>query len=330
MSTLVTGEAVVLDLRIAHVPSRMLGALIDLAVQVIALVALTAAASPVLGGADDATAAALTVLIMVLVLIVYPTTLETLTRGRSLGKLALGLRVVRDDGAPVRFRHALTRALLAVFVDVWLTYGVAGLIAMVMSRSSKRLGDQAAGTVVVRERVPRGRAPLGGAPGLLHPAFGGRLPGWAAQLDLTALPDELALAARQLLARAPGMAPDVRHRMALQLAGDVAARVTPPPPAGIAPEDYLQIVLAERSRRELPRPPVPATYQAVPGSPPPAMFRRPDLPLAVPWPWGNQSDPGNQGNQGNQPPHPGQQAPGRTPVPPADPAPRAGGFAAPG
>ena len=117
MSQLVTGEAVVLDLRTAGVPSRILASVIDLFVQGVALFALLILVGAVASSGSAATTAGLMILVSVVVLLGYPVALETLMGGRTLGKLALGLRVVRDDGGPIRFRHAITRGLLGLFVE---------------------------------------------------------------------------------------------------------------------------------------------------------------------------------------------------------------------
>ncbi len=90
----------------------------------------------------------------VLVLVAYPTAFETLSRGKTLGKMALGIRVIGDDGSPVRFRQALVRALVGVF-EIW-TFVLApvGLITSIISARGKRVGDVFAGTYVIQERVP--------------------------------------------------------------------------------------------------------------------------------------------------------------------------------
>src|SRR5919112_957635 len=89
------------------------------------------------------------VLTIALVFVVVPTTVETLTRGRSLGKVAAGIRIVRDDGGPVRFRHALIRALAGVG-EIWLTLGAVALITSMLNDRGKRVGDLLAGTYAVR------------------------------------------------------------------------------------------------------------------------------------------------------------------------------------
>jgi uncharacterized RDD family membrane protein YckC len=74
---------------------------------------------------------------------------EIANRGRSPGKALLGLRVVRDGGLPLDLTSSLLRNLLRI-VDYLPTYYLAGFIAMLVSPEGKRLGDLAAGTIVVR------------------------------------------------------------------------------------------------------------------------------------------------------------------------------------
>lgn len=248
MSDLVTGEAVVLDLRLARLASRGLAMAIDLLIQVAGaavLVLIVAVSSDEL---DDALLGALSIVLGVVVFVGYPVTLETLTRGRTVGKLAFGLRVVRDDGGPIRFRQALVRGLAWFFVDFWVL-GLAGAVALFVSLASvkgKRVGDFLAGTVVVRERIPvTGDPVLGMPPGLA---------GWAAGLNVAAVPDNLALAVRQYLSRYDQLNPAARANLGEQLAQQVGACLgVPLPTDGWAPT-YLAAVLAERRTREYPAP----------------------------------------------------------------------------
>ena len=107
---------------------------------------------------DGALVAAVALVGTVLVLVGYPVLFETLTRGKSLGKLVFGLRVVQEDGGPVRFRQSLIRALAGVFVDFWATFGAGAILSSLLNAKGKRVGDILAGTVVVLERVPSRRA----------------------------------------------------------------------------------------------------------------------------------------------------------------------------
>ncbi|MBB5788479.1 RDD family protein [Jiangella mangrovi] len=309
MSDLVTGEAVPLELRLAKLPSRALGLLLDAAILMVLGFGLLLLFSQVAPGVDEALAAALVIAGTVFLLVAVPTAVETLTRGKSAGKAATGLRVVRDDGGPIRFRHALVRALAGVFADFVLTLGVGAMVCSLLNSRDKRIGDILAGTVVIRERIPSTTA----APPVLDP----RLAPWAATLELSRLPDQLAMAARSLLARAPQLAPEVRTRLATDLATEVAAVVSPPPPPGTPPWAYLAAVLAERRRRD-------AMRYAGPAGPPPSPYGPPFAgpPYAGPPP-GPYGPPQAYGG----PPPPS--APPSAPPEPTSPARNDGGFAPP-
>ena len=248
---LVNGEAVEVDVRYARLGSRALALLLDIGVQLVLVLLLVIVAVlliPPLFGAfvDDAFMRTVFVVLMVGVFIAYPTAMETFTNGRSLGKRALGLRVVREDGGPIRVRHALTRTLVGVAVE-WpglimpLVTWVVSMLTMTFSPRGRRLGDLAAGTFVVHERSP---ADWGWVPAMPPP-----LAGWAATLDLSGVDDELALAARHFLARSRAIREPYHTRFAYGLADEVAARIPQPPPAGTPPWLYLAAVLAERRRR---------------------------------------------------------------------------------
>lgn len=242
---IVIGEGVVLDARPASFITRAMGAMLDFLV-----VGAVIVAALVLGGVwffenammgEDAAAVAY-VVANVVVMVGVPVTVETLTRGRSVGKLACGIRVVRDDGGPVRFRHALVRALVGV-IELWLSFGSIAAITSLANAKGKRLGDIAAGTYAVRVR--------GGRPPSAPVVMPQSLAAWAHTADMRRLPDGLALAARQLLGRAARLAPDSRARLADDLAGRIEPYVAPGPPPGTHPEAFLHAVLAERREREL-------------------------------------------------------------------------------
>ncbi|MER8009402.1 RDD family protein [Streptomyces sp. NPDC094149] len=245
MSELVTGEAVALELRPARLPSRALAVLLDLVVAVAAYVVVTIALVAATASLDEAAQFAVSIATFVLLLVGAPIAVETLSHGRSLGKLACGLRVVRDDGGPIRFRHALVRGAIGV-VEILMTFGVIACIASLVSSRGRRLGDVFAGTLVVRERVPAART------GFLPPP-----PPWLAgrfsELDLSAVPDGLWLAVRQYLTRMHQLDPQVGWAMAERLASDVAARTGTPLPQGVPPTAYLAAVLQERQTREVRR-----------------------------------------------------------------------------
>jgi uncharacterized RDD family membrane protein YckC len=241
---LVTGEAVRLDLRPASFATRGLAWGLDALIQIGVLVAAFWLLPIVAVGADEAAFGAVLVLLVVGVLVLLPVTVESLSRGRSAGKLALGLRVVRDDGGPVRFRQAFVRGLVG-FGEIWLTFGSPALICSLVNPRGKRIGDLLAGTYVVRERATAAAA----EPVTMPP----ELAAWAAAADIGRLPDRLALTARQFLSRAGRLHPASRQRLALALATQISWHVAPPPPAGTTPEALVAAVLAERRERELRR-----------------------------------------------------------------------------
>ncbi|WP_392671011.1 RDD family protein [Streptomyces sp. LN785] len=242
MSELVTGDAVVLGLMPAKLPSRALALAIDLVVvwTVFVLVSIGVAVATVT--LDEAATAALSVATFLLVLVGGPICVETLSHGRSLGKLACGLRVVRDDGGPIRFRHALVRGAMGV-VEILMTLGVVACIASLVSARGRRLGDVFAGTIVVRERVPAGRAAHVPPP---PPWLVGRFAG----LDLSAVPDDLWLAVRQCLTRMNQLDPEVGRSMAERLGAELAARTGVPAPQGVPAAAYLAGVVNERQARD--------------------------------------------------------------------------------
>jgi uncharacterized RDD family membrane protein YckC len=244
-SELVTGEAVVLDLRVAKLASRALAMALDVLVQFALLLGAIFVLTITVPADDGSLALTLVLVFLVLITVGYPVLFETLSRGRSLGKLAVGLRVVRVDGGPIRFRHALVRGLAGFVIDFW-ALGVFGAVAVIVSLCSsdgRRVGDFLAGTLVVRERVPEsaGHAAIGMPPGLA---------GWAAQLDLTRLPDDLALASRQFLVRFAELSPEASHALGWRLAQQVGNALGTPVPPGVPPWAFLAAVLAERRNRD--------------------------------------------------------------------------------
>jgi uncharacterized RDD family membrane protein YckC len=246
---IVTGDAVVIDLPPARFPTRILSHLVDMLLQIPALIVITVIVVNAVGDhvLDDAAGAAVMVAGVVLVIVGYPVVCETLSRGRTVGKLALGLRVVADDGGPVQFRQALVRALAGA-VECWGMAGVPALITSMISARGKRLGDVFAGTFVLRERVPRSQIALTAQ----IPAEPG-LAAWAATLDLSALPEPLVAMTASYLARYRDMHDPARSQLGAKLIGDIAARVAPAPPDGFTTVAVLTAILAERRARDLSR-----------------------------------------------------------------------------
>ncbi|MFI5667332.1 RDD family protein [Streptomyces sp. NPDC051704] len=315
MSDLVTGDAVVLGLRPARLPSRALAILLDLLVYLTGYLLISIGLTLSTASLDPAAQAAVSVASFLLVLVGVPIAVETLSHGRSLGKLACGLRVVRDDGGPIRFRHALVRGAMGV-VELLATFGAIACIASLVSARGRRLGDVFAGALVVRERVPGARVMPVPPP---QPWLAGRFSG----LDLSAVPDGLWLAIRQYLTRMNQLDPQVGAAMAVRLADDLVARTGAPPPVGVPAPAFLMAVVHERQSRDAVR----AFGQGAPAYAPPApvAYAPPVMPAA----WGHPG-PGAYAPQAVPPattPVP-VAVPGEMPATPEPPRP-ATGFAPP-
>ncbi|MFI1397267.1 RDD family protein [Streptomyces sp. NPDC020681] len=243
MSALVTGDAVVLGLQAAKLPSRALAIVIDLVVVWAVYLLISIGLGVATASLDEAAVTAVAIATFLLVLVGGPIAVETLSNGRSLGKLACGLRVVRDDGGPIRFRHALVRGAMGV-VEILMTFGVIACIASLVSARGRRIGDVFAGTLVVRERIPAARGMVAVPP---PPPW---LVGRFSELDLSGVPDHLWLAIRQYLTRMRQLDPAVSWSMAERLAGDLAGRTGAPMPPGVPPAAYLAAVVNERQARD--------------------------------------------------------------------------------
>jgi len=188
---------------------------------------------------DQAMATALSTILLVLCLVGIPTAVETLSRGRSLGRLAVGARIVRDDGGAIGFRHAFIRALVGV-VEIVMTFGGIAAVVGLMSSRTRRLGDILAGTFSQQERVPR--------PAVAEIVVPQELEAWAATADVARMPDALARRVAYFIRQSAGMNPESRERLAASLADEVARYVHPVPPASAAA--FLLAVAAMRRQRE--------------------------------------------------------------------------------
>ncbi len=238
---LITGEAVALDLRAASFVLRAAGAVIDFVlyfgayiVMVLVLIDLA-----VRLGLDDAVTTAIGVSALVLCVVVIPVAVETITHGKSLGKLAVGARIVRDDGGAIGFRHAFIRALTGVF-EIYMTLGGMAATVGLLNGRAKRLGDLLAGTYSQYERISRLPTPVFGVPN--------ELVEWSRTADVARMPDRLTRRVAQFLAQAAGFAPASRKRLATELANEVSVYVSPVPDAD--PELFLAATSALRRQRE--------------------------------------------------------------------------------
>jgi uncharacterized RDD family membrane protein YckC len=235
-----SGEAVAIEVQPVGLFLRALGALIDGALCwaiYIGYIMVRFWAIGTIG--DPALDRILSVLAIVTAFLVVPCAVETLTHGRSLGRLAVGGRIVRVDGGAAGFRHAFIRALIGVF-ELYLTFGAIAFLTAAFTARSQRLGDLVAGTYSQKVRTPR----LVPRSIVMPPG----LEAWAAIADVARMPDRLARRISQFLDTAPQLLPAARARIAHELLTEAAAYISPVPAA--APEVVLVAATVLRRERE--------------------------------------------------------------------------------
>lgn len=250
---IVTPEAVRLEFQTGGVGSRGIAFVLDALIYVTVLVLIMIAVA-ILGDPVGALPAWLAISILIvtafLVLMGYPIAFETLRGGRTPGKAALGLRVVTQEGGPVGFRHAFIRAALGL-LELWGFSGAPAIVSALLTAQNQRLGDLAAGTLVVRERG--GRTPPRTA--TFAPLEG--LESYTRTLDVSALRHHEYAPVRAFLIRARGLQPARRRAIAERLAEQIAARVRPPAaPRALSAEEFLWCVASAYQARHATADPV--------------------------------------------------------------------------
>ena len=234
---IVTGQGVRLELHPAGLASRVAAGLIDLAAIYGLLTVggvLIALAGQVLG--PVATVIGLSVLWGVS-LLGYPVAFETRWGGATPGKAALGLRVVTVEGAPIGLRAAAIRGALLTVDALLVPLGALWSLAQLSSKQGRRLGDVAAGTVVVRDRHAGGieLRPIA----FLPPAS---LVAYRDQLDVGRLDAEGYRLIRSVLLRQGQLTAAARHRLTLDAALVMTTRLGHPVVSTVTAEQYLVCV----------------------------------------------------------------------------------------
>ena len=265
--SIATPEGVDLELTLAGLGSRSVARLVDQAIQLAVLLAVSVLATLAgsgsdssgggdgpLGGTGDggaALAVAVAVVVVFLVQFGYDVLFEVLASGRTPGKRWSGLRVVRVDGAPVGFVTSAVRNLLRL-VDALPGIYTVGMVAVFASRRNQRLGDMAAGTVVVRERRGPRKASASfaatTAAGARPASWGGAAPPERTAWDVSAVTTEELATVRRFLDRRRGLTPEARTRLAAELAARLRPKVVGPTPDG-DPETFLEEVAAAKAAR---------------------------------------------------------------------------------
>jgi uncharacterized RDD family membrane protein YckC len=234
---IVNPEAVPLSLDLAGLGSRMIALIIDLLIQTAVLLPMGIAVAAAGGQGSTALTIALIVTFFVVWFGYFPF-FEGIWNGRTPGKRAQSLRVVRDDGHPVSLGPVLVRNILRL-VDQLPTFYVVGVVSILVTRRSQRLGDLAAGTVVIREHRRAAPQPMELSEGE-H--------GLAAGIDASGLTERDYELIRSFLQR-QNLDPHVRQSLARDVVATISPRVGRPPAPGADEEEFLRaVVAAYRSR----------------------------------------------------------------------------------
>lgn len=235
--TIATPEGVQLALPLAGIGTRFLCTIIDLLIGGAAAVIVILFAA-VLGGEIAATIAASASFLVFFV--GYNVLFEVAGGGRTIGRRAAGLRVVMDSGAPVGLRASLIRNLILILEGPGLLY-LPALISILITKNNQRLGDLAAGTLVIRDvKAPAYEPPRTHVP----PA---QFQSW----DVTGVGEAELVAVRTFLDRRHAFAPGARAALAAELATKLRPLVPGVRP-GLHDEQFLEYLASAKSGPAVP------------------------------------------------------------------------------
>lgn len=240
-----TPESVELEFILAGIGNRAWGLLIDYLVLAAILTAFIIAWviivgqlsdfwSQIFGSAADVWLIAITLIVGFVIYAGYFVFFETMWQGQTPGKQAAKIRVVRDDGRPIGMQQATLRALLRPFDE----FLFVGAFLIMFSRQEKRLGDLAAGTIVIQAEAATTSATV---------MISEQAKVWHQELiqiaDLSRLlPDDFAVI-REYLQRRNAMSPKARSALALKLSQQVQEILSIDNlPAAIHPDIVLEAV----------------------------------------------------------------------------------------
>jgi len=243
--TIETPEQTTLEFPLAGIGSRFLAIALDTLLQLAAVclvsIVLIALAIPFsfFFSSTGLWAFAIIILVVFTIDVSYFALFEALWNGQTPGKRWTHLRVIKDNGQPISPYDAVLRNLLRI-VDWLPTLYASGIVTMIVSRENKRIGDYAAGTVVIHEK------PLEAVRSIWKLPAAGTLSapvGFSAQITL----EELQVV-ETFFERRDSLEPDVRWAMARQIADRIGERIGIPPGARPDSEKFLE-ALAEQRRR---------------------------------------------------------------------------------
>jgi uncharacterized RDD family membrane protein YckC len=221
-----TPERVVVGYDVAGVGSRLLAQAIDLGVLSAILIGIFWAMGALTIVLPDAVALTVAIVLFAVLPFAYFLVPEA-RRGATIGKRALGIRIVTEDGAPIGWRESTIRNLLRLIDFLPSLYLLGGIVAIVSARG-QRLGDMAAGTVAVRVHAEHeGR----------FAGSGGTFVETASAMHEGRVPPELVALLVRYRRRWAEFTPDTRA----ELAESLAIRLEPyhPRPEGMSTEEFV-------------------------------------------------------------------------------------------
>jgi uncharacterized RDD family membrane protein YckC len=240
--TIETPEQTLLEFPLAGIGSRFLAIALDTLLQfaayiVLGLIAALLSTEGFLPTLGKQWGVAIVIFLAFVVQFGYYTTFEALWNGQTPGKRWTHLRVIQDSGRPISAYDAILRNLLRIVDSLPTLYGV-GIVTILLSRENKRVGDYAAGTVVVHEKPLEGVGSIwsAAAPGTTSP----QIPAVSMSVD------ELRLV-ETFFERRASLDPDVRRSMARQIAQRLGERMKVPVEVRPDSEKFLE-ALAEQRR----------------------------------------------------------------------------------
>ncbi len=238
-----TPEGVDLELVVAGLGSRFMSSLVDSALQATLIFPLLLLAGVTSAGTAVAAVGGL------LVVFGYPMVFDALLDGRTVGRRLAGLRLVTEDGGRVGVLAAAVRNIVRLVDYLPSSYAV-GAIAVIVSPRNQRLGDMAAGTLVVRAApVRRGPVVPGAGRDVDAPvAVEDPQPDGSGAWDLTRVTAEDVGVVRSFLARRHQLDPAARARVAAELARRLRPAVVGPDPH-LPDETLLEQILAAKAAR---------------------------------------------------------------------------------
>jgi uncharacterized RDD family membrane protein YckC len=233
-----TPEGVEIELTLAGLGSRFIAGLIDFFIRLLPLIALLVLIDP----RDEAIGAAIFALADFGMQFFYYVLFETLGGGRTPGKRAVGLRVVRSGGRPVTFVRSMLRNIMRV-IDA-IGFYLIGMLSIFITNNNQRLGDLAADTLVVRDR--HGDRRHGEAPSSVGTTYD---PGPADNWDVSAVSAADVATVRSFLERRSSLNARARKELAWQL----ARKLQPLVGGANEPDDerFLEMLVAAKARREI-------------------------------------------------------------------------------